>query len=158
MCLAISNNLLLVLQDAPKRFFFFYELATFLSAKKRRKDTFFPTLRPFSTVIFATATVLAFVLLRVLGSTSTAIHSVKQRLLRNRSGSALRPLASSCAKDYKAHSLQQTSLTESPNRDDRRCQGDIDTDVVKGKEGGDRDDRRCQGDIEITGVVMVIQR
>ena len=41
----------------------------------------------------------------ILGSTSTVIHSVKQRLLRNRPGSALRPLATSCAKDYKAHSL-----------------------------------------------------
>ena len=41
---------------------FFYKLAIFWSAKKRRKDTFFP--HPLSTVIFATATVLAFVLLR----------------------------------------------------------------------------------------------
>ena len=43
---------------------FFYELAIFWSAKKRRKDTFFPTLHPFSTVIYTTATVWAFVLLR----------------------------------------------------------------------------------------------
>ena len=42
---------------------FFYELAIFWSAKKQHKDTFFPTLHPLSTVIFATATVLAFVLL-----------------------------------------------------------------------------------------------
>ena len=64
MCLEISNNLLLVLQDAPKRIFF-YELAIFCSAKKRSKDTFFPpTLHPLPMVIFATATVLAFVLLR----------------------------------------------------------------------------------------------
>ena len=43
---------------------FFYELAIFWSAKKRRKDTFFfSILHPLSTVIFATATVLAFVLL-----------------------------------------------------------------------------------------------
>ena len=63
MCLAISNNLLLVLQDAPKLFFFFYEIAMFWSAKKRRKD-FCSTLHPLSTVIFSTATILAFVLLR----------------------------------------------------------------------------------------------
>ena len=50
-----------MLQNA---FIFPYELAIFWSAKKRRKDTFFPTLHPLSTVIFATATVLAFVLLR----------------------------------------------------------------------------------------------
>ena len=55
------------------------------------------------------------VLFAILGSTSTVIHSVKQRLLRNRRGSALRPLATSCAKDYKAHSLLQTSFAESPN-------------------------------------------
>ena len=41
---------------------------------------------------------------------------MKQRLLRNRPGSALRPLATPCAKDYKAHSLYQTSFAESPNR------------------------------------------
>ena len=45
---------------------FFYELAIFWSAKKKNdaKTLFFPTLHPLSTVIFATATVLAFVLLR----------------------------------------------------------------------------------------------
>ena len=42
---------------------FFYELAIFWSAKKLCKDFFFHTLHPLSTVIFATATVLAFVLL-----------------------------------------------------------------------------------------------
>ena len=41
----------------------------------------------------------------ILGSTSTVIHNVKPRLLRNRPGSALRLLSTSCAKDYKAHSL-----------------------------------------------------
>ena len=43
---------------------FVRELAIFWSAKKRRKDTIFPTLHPLSTVIFATETVVAFVLLR----------------------------------------------------------------------------------------------
>ena len=55
MRLAISNNLLLVQKDAPKRIFF-YELAIFWSAKKRRN--------PLSTVTFATVKVLAFILLR----------------------------------------------------------------------------------------------
>ena len=82
MCLAISNNLLLVLQDDPKRIFSPYELA----------------------YCFAN-----------LGSTATVIHNVKQRLLRNWPGCALRLLTTSCAKDYKAHSLQQTSFAESPN-------------------------------------------
>ena len=48
---------------------------------------------------------------------------MKQRLLRNRPGSALRPLATSCTKDYKAHSLEQSSFAEWPNRDWRQ-QGD----------------------------------
>ena len=52
------------------------ELAIFWSAKKRRKDTFFPTLHPLSPVIFATATVLAFVLLR---SSMFNFHCYTQR-------------------------------------------------------------------------------
>ena len=48
----------------PQNAFFFSKLAIFWSAKKWRKDPFFPTHHPLSTVIFATATVLAFVLLR----------------------------------------------------------------------------------------------
>ena len=59
-------------------------IAIFWSAKKRRKYTFISTLRHLSPVIFATATVVAFVLLRSLGSTFIVVHSVKQRLLRNR--------------------------------------------------------------------------
>ena len=43
--------------------FIFHKLATFWLAEKRRKDTFFPTLHPLSLVIFATTTVVAFVLL-----------------------------------------------------------------------------------------------
>ena len=38
ICLVISNNLLLVLEDAPKRILFPHELAIFWSAKQRRKD------------------------------------------------------------------------------------------------------------------------
>ena len=63
MRLAIINNLLLVLQDAPKQFVF-YELTIFWTAKKTTQRHFLFTLHPLSTVIFATATVLAFVLLR----------------------------------------------------------------------------------------------
>ena len=50
----------------------------------------------------------------VLGSTSIVIHSVKQRLLEIGPKVTLRPLATSCAKDYKGPSLQ-TSFTEPPN-------------------------------------------
>ena len=68
MCLATSNNLLLGLQDAPK-WFFFHELAIFWSAKKDAMD-------PLSLVIFATATVVAFVLLR---NYRFSFHSYTQR-------------------------------------------------------------------------------
>ena len=44
----------------------------------------------------------------ILGSTSTVIHSVKQRLLRNLSGSALRPLAQKITK--RIHSSKPASL------------------------------------------------
>ena len=63
MCLAICNNLLLVLQDAPKRFFSTNSRSS-VQPKIDAKTIFFFTLHPLSTVIFATATVLAFVLLR----------------------------------------------------------------------------------------------
>ena len=36
-------------------------------------------------------------------------------------GSVLQPLATSCVKDYKAHSLEQTSFAELPNSHD--CPG-----------------------------------
>ena len=44
----------------------------------------------------------------ILGSTSTVIHNVKQRLLRNRPGSALRPLARKITK--RIHSSKPASL------------------------------------------------
>ena len=47
----------------PKTYFF-HELAIFWSAKKRRRHFFSPTLHRLSPVIFATATVVAYVLLR----------------------------------------------------------------------------------------------
>ena len=56
-----------------------------LVSKTTTQRHFFSTLHPLSPVIFATATVVAFVLLR--NSTSIVIHSMKQRLLRNQSGS-----------------------------------------------------------------------
>ena len=48
----------------------------------------------------------------ILRSTSIDIHSVKQHLLTNWPGS---DAATSCAKDYKGHSLLQTSFNEPPN-------------------------------------------
>ena len=56
MCLATSNNLLLVN--------FFPRTRDLLVSQKTTQRHFFPTLHPLSTIIFATATVLAFVPLR----------------------------------------------------------------------------------------------
>ena len=63
MCLATSNNLLLVLQDAPKGFFSTKPRSSG-QPKNDAMTLFSPTLHPLSPVIFATATVVAFVLLR----------------------------------------------------------------------------------------------
>ena len=81
--------------------------------KKKTQRHFFSTLHPLSPVIFATATVLAFVLL--LNSRFNFPCYTRrrmQRLLRYRPGS---DAATFCAKDYKGHSLVQTSFTEPPN-------------------------------------------
>ena len=63
MCLATSNNLLLVLWDTPKRIFFTKSRSSGQLQKKTQRH-FFPALHPLSPIICATATVLAFVLLR----------------------------------------------------------------------------------------------
>ena len=86
MRLPTINNLLHVLYDAPKCLFC-PRTQDLLVSQKSTQRHFFPTLPPLSPVIFGTATVVAFVLLRILGSASIVIHSVKQRLLRNRPGS-----------------------------------------------------------------------
>ena len=91
---------------------FFHELAIFWSAKKRRKDTFFPTLHPLSMVIFAAATILAFILLRNSRFNFHCYTQREQRLLKIGLEATLGPLETSCAKDYKGHSLVQTSFTE----------------------------------------------
>ena len=73
MCLVASNNLLLVLQDAPKNFFSSFFLSSFFSTNSRSSDlpkndadTFFHPPSPFHGN-FAAATVVAFVLLRNSG-------------------------------------------------------------------------------------------
>ena len=114
MCLATSNNLLLVQQDVPKRIFF-YELVIFSSAKKRHKDTFFlhpPS--PFSSnfcncgsICIASQFQVQLPLLYTMRS--NAYSEISPEV-------TLRPLATSCVKDYKGHSLVQTSFTEPPNK------------------------------------------
>ena len=96
---------------------FLHELMIFWSAKKQCKDTFFSILHPLSLVIFATATVVAFVLLH---NSKFNFHCYTQREATNTyseisSEVTLQPLVTSCTKDYKGHSLMQTSFTELPN-------------------------------------------
>ena len=66
---------------------FFHEVAIFWSAEIRCKDIFPPTLHHLSQVIFATATVVAFVPLRNSRFNFHCIHSPNQRLLRSQPGS-----------------------------------------------------------------------
>ena len=71
----------------------------FLFSPKTTKIHFFSTLHPHSCVIFATATAVAFVLLR---NSRFNFHSVKQRLLRNRPGSD-----AATSRDFLHESLQR---------------------------------------------------
>ena len=85
--------------------------------KNEAKTLFFSTLHPLSTVIFATATVLAFVLLH---NCRFNFHCYTQREPAPTQKSArtewpLRPYATSCAKDYEEHSDMETSFAEPPN-------------------------------------------
>ena len=82
---------------------------------KSDADTFFPTLHPLFLVIFATTTVVEFVLLH---SSRFNFHYTQrkatptQKLAQNWHCSfSWLPV-----KDYKGHSLVQTSFTEPPNR------------------------------------------
>ena len=74
MCLATSSNLLLVLWDAPKHIFSTNSRSS--CQPKNDAKTFFPTFHPLSQVIFATATVVAFVLLR---NSRFSFHCYTQR-------------------------------------------------------------------------------
>ena len=96
---------------------FFHELAIFWSAIFLIFKCFLSTLHPLSPVIFATATVVAFVL---LPNSRFSFHRYTQHEATPSQKSArkwqLRPFATSCAKDYEGHSLVQTSFTEPPSR------------------------------------------
>ena len=89
----------------------------FLVSQKTMQRHFFSILHPLSLVIFATATVVAFVLLH---NSKFNFHCYTQREATNTyseisSEVTLQPLVTSCTKDYKGHSLMQTSFTELPN-------------------------------------------
>ena len=83
----------------------------------------FPPSIHFPQVIFATATLVAFVL---LGNSRLNFHCYTQRepmpTQKSSQLSQLRPFATSCPKDYEGHSLVQTCFTEPPNRRQRKWQ------------------------------------
>ena len=83
---------------------------------KPKKRHFFSTLHHLSPVIFAAATLVAFVL---LGNSRLNFHCCTQREPIHTQKSTrkwqLWPFATSCMKHYKGHSLMQTSFTEMPN-------------------------------------------
>ena len=94
---------------------FFPRTRNLLVSHKTTQRTFFPTLHPLSLVIFANATVVASVLLHN-SRFSFHCYTVWSNTYSDIGPEVtLRPLATSCTKDYKGHSLVQTSFTEPPN-------------------------------------------
>ena len=81
--------------------FFPHKIAMYWSAKKRRKDTFFPLFSPFP---------------GNFRNSKFNFHRYTQREAMPTQKPARRwHLATFCAKDYKGHSLVQTSFTEPPD-------------------------------------------
>ena len=105
MCLEISNNLLLMLQDAPKRIF---SMNSQSSGQLKNYAKTLPTLHPLSMVIFATASVLAFVLLH---DSRFNFHCYTQCEATPTQKSARKCAATSYAKDCKTiHSSRPAQL------------------------------------------------
>ena len=104
MCLATSNKLLLV----PKKHII--STNNLLVSQKMMQRHSFSTLHPLSPVLFATATVVALVLLH---NSRFNFHCYTQREAMPTQKSARKWRCElSCAKNYKGHSLVHTSFTE----------------------------------------------
>ena len=97
----VSGNNNLLLMDAPKRILSMNSQ----SSGQPKNDAKTQPPSPFHGNFLQLQQYWHLYCFTILGSTSTVIYSVKQRLLRNWPGNALRLLATSCAKEYKAHSL-----------------------------------------------------
>ena len=110
MCLATSSNLLLVLQDAPKR------TRDLLVSQKTTERHFFPhPPSPFpgnfcncNSGGICTASQFQVQLPMSYTAWNNAYSEIGSEV-------TLRPFATFCVKDYKGHSLIQTSFTELPN-------------------------------------------
>ena len=91
---------------------FFDEIAIFLSAKKTTRRHFFSPSFPFPRYFLQLQQWWLLYCFAILGSISIVIHSVKQRLLRNRPGSD-----AATSRDFlRERLLVQTSFTEPANR------------------------------------------
>ena len=97
-------------QDAPK--WFFSSKSQSSGQQKMTQRHFFPPSIPFPRYFLQLQRWWHLYCFTILGSTSIVIHSMKQCLLRNWPRS---DTVTSCAKDYKGHSLVQASFTEPPN-------------------------------------------
>ena len=86
MCLATSNNLLQMLQDAPKRIFSTNQRSSG-QPKNDAKILFFHPPSPFPGNFCNCNIWWHLYCFTILGLTSIVIHSVKQHLLRNQPGS-----------------------------------------------------------------------
>ena len=102
----------------PQNAFFLRQTRDLLvSPKKRRKDTFFSTLHPLSTVIFAAATVLAFVLLRdsrLIFYCYTQCEATPTQKSARKCAATSRDFSVARKITKRIHS-SKTSLAESPN-------------------------------------------
>ena len=87
-----------------------------LVSQKTMQRHFSSTFHPLSPVIFATATVMAFVPLSQFQVQLPLLYTAWSNAYPEIGPEVtLRPLATSCTKDYKGHSRVQTSFTEPPN-------------------------------------------
>ena len=86
-----------------------------LLVSQKIMETLFFAIHPLSPVIFAVATLVALVLL--VNSGLNLLYTVWSNAYSEIGPEVtLQPHATSCAKDYKGHSLVQTSFIEPPNR------------------------------------------
>ena len=93
----------------PQNTSFFSRTYDLLVSQKRTQTLFFHHPSPFPCNFCNLQQWWHLYCFAILGSTSIIVHSVKQHLLRKR------PLVTFCAKDYKGHSLMQTSFSKLPN-------------------------------------------
>ena len=117
MCLATNNNLLLMLQNAPKNIFSPTNSQSSGQPKNSVKTLIFFTLDNLSPVFFLQTQQLLLCNSRFNFHCCTQCKPTPtQKLARKCHKWQLQPFMTSCMKDYKGHLLVQTSFMELPNR------------------------------------------